>query len=180
MLKQAGLGSFSHASSRSLLDELEAKVQVAEVARPRLPRRLQSPEERAVKGSVPPQVKQEISEEDRRILSPSSKNTKWHRPKIITSRLLRRRYQNILVNSPILVVEQSDVTSSPSTPPSTSKSSPRLKDPFSFSVTQSAFAKGNPRQIPLANAEDCWWDAQERELGLQPASRSGKGKSKSN
>lgn len=180
MLKQAGLGRFNFAESKRLLAELEAKALVAEAARPRLPRRLQSPEERAAKGSVPPQVKQEVLEEDRRILSPSSKNTKWHRPKTITSRLLRRRYQNILSNSPILVVEQSDPTTAPAPLPSSSKTSPRpFKDPFSFSVTQSAFAKGDTRRIPLASAEDCWWDAQERELGLQPAARSGKGKSKS-
>ncbi|ORY66929.1 hypothetical protein BCR35DRAFT_334487 [Leucosporidium creatinivorum] len=178
MLKQAGLGSFNYASSKSLLEELEAKAQVAEASRPRLPRRLQSPEERATKGSVPPQVKHEVSEDERRILSPSYKNTKWHRPKTITSRLLRRRYQNILANSPILVVEPSDVISPTDTSAPTSQPAPRpSKDPFSFSVAQSAFAKGNTRQLPLASAEDCWWDLQERELGLQGAARSNKGKS---
>lgn len=164
MLKYVGLGTVDLAKGQRVLGELELKAQIAEGATPRLPRRLQSPEQRASKGVVPPRIKQEVADDQRRILSPSSKNSKWHLPKTLTPRLLRRRFQEILTNSPILVVEQQQLPSTSSSPSPTSsidKPRPAVKTPFTFSVAQSPFARGSVQRHPEMSAEDQWWEQQE-------------------
>lgn len=168
--KRAGLSKVNLESGRRVLAGLEAKSQVS--AKPLPPRRLQTLEQIRSSTPIPPQVRQKMDDDQRRIFSPSSKNSKWHRPKTVTSRLLRRRYQDILSKSPILVVEDRIDKSSPS-------SSPTASSGFSYSVTLSPFARGGLNLIPEASAEDLWWEQQEVELGMKSAPRSsGKSKSK--
>lgn len=158
MMKRTGLAKVALEQGRRKLAGLEEKSQVS--APPLPPRRLQTLEQLRAPSLPPPRIRQETDDAQRRVFSPSSKNSNWHRPKTITSRLLRRRYQQILGHSPILVVEEQASAPAAST-----------KLPFLFSVAQSPFAKGAPKRVPEASAEDQWWTQQGEEMSSGKAAR---------
>lgn len=184
VLERLGLGGVRLEEGRKVLEDLERKARVGEV--PRKPRRLQSRAERATKG---PTVKQGEGGKERkelRILSPSSKNSKWHLPKTLSPRLLRRRYQAILHDSPILVISES---SSPPPRPSSKKPSstsppiPQPSDPTAsptktttFVVRRSDGAKGGTAGMGIFSEEDRWWLAQDEVMfGRSKESKSRRG-----
>lgn len=89
-----------------------------------------------------------------RILSPSSKNTKWDLPKTVTSRLLRRIYQRILADSPVVSIS----IPSPTTPPKSPATLPNLKP--RIAIVRSRFAKGGQAGIAVLSEEEAWWAEQ--------------------
>ena len=140
VLNRVGLGGVDLAGGWQRLEELEAKASVPPESRPRVPRRLQTREERTTKGPTPSLASSTSTVRDLRILSPSSKNSKWHLPKTISPRLLRRRFALILDNSPIFVVDEQDK----------GKKS-------KFEVVKSSWAKGGASHVGVMGQEDLWW-----------------------
>ncbi|GAA5920013.1 hypothetical protein JCM1841_000377 [Sporobolomyces salmonicolor] len=108
-LQDAGLGEIKLQQGWKRLAELEEKASVPISAQPLPPKRLQTPSDRSSSHPVPVKAARErLDDVDRRVVSPSSKNTKWHRPKQITARLMRRQAAKLLQNAPIVVVHTPD------------------------------------------------------------------------
>ena len=176
VLRRLGLGGVRIEEGRAMLEALERRGRVGEGGLPRKPRRLQSREERGTKGPVAMEKGTKEGKE-RRIFSPSSKNSKWHLPKILTPRLLRRRYQAILHDSPILVISESPPRPLKK-PSSTGPSTPvpaNLAMTATFEVRRSDWAKGGMAGMGAMSEEDRWWLAQEEIMYGNKESKSRKG-----
>ncbi|KAL8277965.1 hypothetical protein RQP46_009597 [Phenoliferia psychrophenolica] len=141
VLQKAGVMGVDVEAGWRRLEELEGKARVPDDARPRVPRRLQTRDERTTKGptpfATPPKPQQERKVP--RILSPLANNTKWHLPKTLSPRLLRRRFAHVLDNSPILTVIE------------------RAQGPVGFEVSKSTWAKGGMGHVGAMSEEDLWW-----------------------
>lgn len=161
LLKEAGLAKVDLLRGRSMLTDLEDRASVREEEKPRPPRRLQTKEERSVKGPAPRtsavRPDDTIKFSERTVLQNSRKTTKWHRPKVQTARFLRRRYQKLLEQSPIVTVEQVDEA--------TAKKEKGKKDGVEgrvrFTVSRSPVAKGAVGRLAEMSEEDRWWIEQE-------------------
>ncbi|GAA6061259.1 hypothetical protein JCM10212_000700 [Sporobolomyces blumeae] len=99
-----GLEHVDLEKGRGRLDLLESKATVPRPARPLPPRRLQTAEQKQDR-HIPPQKasRPRLEDRDRRRSKPTSRNTKWHAPKQVTARLLRRRAAEMLDNAPVVV-----------------------------------------------------------------------------
>ncbi|GAA6008959.1 hypothetical protein JCM11491_003847 [Sporobolomyces phaffii] len=118
---------------------LERKATVPAHSRPLPPRRLQNREQRDHLHPVPVKTCRPIVEDvQRRTSSPTSRNTKWHNPKQITGRLLRRRASQALEIAPIVHVHVG-------------------RDQASYEVVRSQFAKGERGQFSQLSEEDYEW-----------------------
>ncbi|KAK4057877.1 hypothetical protein OIO90_001096 [Microbotryomycetes sp. JL221] len=107
-LRAAGLSGVQYDDGMQRLAELERKAVVAPHHRPRAPRRSQSKQERNdTKGTAPASIRQSKTDEDRRVFAPNFRAIKWGRPKTISNRLIRRRYQKVLEQAPIVAIEDS-------------------------------------------------------------------------
>ncbi|GAA5889702.1 hypothetical protein JCM8208_001103 [Rhodotorula glutinis] len=159
ILERVGLGGMREGVLRDgwrKLAELERKA-VGEAAdgaaapvRPLPPRRLQTPEQRAASHPSPPSRRAAQREPDAepRILSPSARATKWHRPKHVTARLLRRRAAEVLEHAPIVVVHV----------PTEGEGDERgAEGKVRFEVVRSDKAKGEKGRYREATAEEAWW-----------------------
>lgn len=185
-LKNVGLAKVDEVKGRERLERLEKLSQVVEV--PRAPKRLQSREERSIKGSKQFSINSTGDSSIRptpRILPPTYSNTKWNLPRIISPRLLRRQYQSILQNSPIFTIEET--TSSFKVTPSNSKVRAEEKltkldsrekveevSRVVFSVTRSEWAKEGTRGTSHLSAEDAWWLERDKANGISLVKKGGK------
>lgn len=158
-----GVGGRGEVGQLARLEEL-SRVPLDSV--PRKPRRLQSVEERETKGPTSTKAVP-VEKAPLRILSPSGNNSKWHLPKRITPRLLRRRYQAILDVSPIFVV--SDMTPSTSTGSATGEPAASAevesKDDLRMSVVKSPWTQNGLATMPELSVEDLWWIEQSKVSG---------------
>ncbi|GAA5927825.1 hypothetical protein JCM3775_006089 [Rhodotorula graminis] len=183
VLERAGLGGMREGLLRDgwrKLAELERKAvgeqadgEVAPV-RPLPPRRLQTPEQRAASHPPPLPPSRRIAEHEAdaepRILSPSARATKWHRPKHLTARLLRRRAAAVLEQAPIVVVHV------PAEGEGAAEGVGReAEGKVRFEVVRSDKAKGEKGQYRDMTSEETWW--QEWAASLTPA-KPGKGAKK--
>ncbi|GAA6046440.1 hypothetical protein JCM3770_004925 [Rhodotorula araucariae] len=147
LLERAGLGGMRRELLRRGWDrvrQLEGKAAGADVQRPLPPRRLQTPEQRAA--SHPPPSKGtacRVDDEQRRVFSPSSKHTKWHPPKEVTTRLLRRRAEEVLEQAPVVILHV----------PAEGDTKGRVR----FEVVRSEQAKGEKGRFREATDEEQWW-----------------------
>ncbi|GAA5900259.1 hypothetical protein JCM5296_003023 [Sporobolomyces johnsonii] len=159
-LEAAGLDEIKVQPGWNRLAQLEEKASVPLSAQPLPPKRLQTPSQRSSSHPVPAKTAHErLDDNDRRVSSPSSKNTKWHLPKQITARLLRRQAVKMLQDAPIVVVHAPDEGS---------KTAKGGKGPR-FEVVRSELAKGEPGRIPAMSAEDLWWH--ERDPAMQATTK---------
>ncbi|GAA5986666.1 hypothetical protein JCM10908_003850 [Rhodotorula pacifica] len=137
------------AQGRDRLAELVEKATAPTAWRGLPPRRLQTAEQRALRGSTastsaaPARAPPEL-----RVLKPSSANTKWHLPKSMTARLLHRRMQETLTQAPIVDVK---VTS-----PRKEGEAVAVK----YDVTRHEAAKGEKGRYRLQTPEERWWQEQ--------------------
>ncbi|KAK4702314.1 hypothetical protein P7C70_g3912, partial [Phenoliferia sp. Uapishka_3] len=161
ILEKAGLKGVDVAGGWEMLEELEKKARVPDEAKPRLPRRLQTMESKQTKGPAP-KASTTQAQSPPRILSPSSKNTKWHLPNTISDRLLRRRYAEILKESPVVVFTES-------------RGSGEEKK-TGFTVVNSPWAKGGVGHQGNMSEEDLWWLKMDEGLGGGDDKRKNKGK----
>ena len=143
VLEAAGIKGVDVSGGWARLEDLERRARGPDEHRPRAPRRLQSAELRSAKGPTP-SIRPPAREGPPRILEPSSKNTKWHLPKTLSNRLLRRRYAQIL-KAPVLVVAQRE----------------DAVDGVGFEVTKSTWGTGGGAEVGLMSEEDRWWLAQD-------------------
>ncbi|GAA5974578.1 hypothetical protein JCM5350_001202 [Sporobolomyces pararoseus] len=135
-----GLDGVNLESGQHRLDLLEAKAQVPKSSRPLPPKRLQSRDQRAQSYPAPTKVAPPtLQDAERRTFSPTSRNTKWHNPKQITSRLLRRRAIGSLEIAPIVNVNISD------------------RGKAGYEVKRSQFAKGEKGRFAQVSEEDLAW-----------------------
>ncbi|GAA5893206.1 uncharacterized protein JCM6883_007598 [Sporobolomyces salmoneus] len=125
---------------QSRLALLEAKARVPTSSRPLPPKRLQTLEQRSNRHPVPAKTARPIvRDSERRTSSPTSRNTKWHNPKQITGRLLRRRAAESLEIAPIVEVHVNG-----------------NKKP-TYEVARSRFAKSEKGNIARISEEDLHW-----------------------
>lgn len=184
LLVKAGLGGVAVEHGGPMLERLEELSKVPEENISRLPRRLQTFEQKSILGTqaVSP-AKNDSVKDGPRILSPSRSNTKWHLPKFVTPRFLRRRYQSLLFDSPIFNLNISEAIPITSSPPSShattilSKPAPSTQSKleegkFSYFVTRSKWAKGGIDHMGVLSGEDAWW------LTLEKERKEGQGKKK--
>lgn len=140
------------ASGRARLSELVEKAGAPASSGPLPPRRLQTPDQRAARkcrdeeDSLP----RSSSPESHilRVLKPSAANSKWHLPKSVTPRLLRRRMQESLAQAPIMEVKLA--------------SSQKEGDACTpkYSVVRHEAAKGEKGRYRLQTPEEGWWQEQ--------------------
>lgn len=182
MLEKAGLSPWTR-TGRARLDEMEAKTMAPLHSLPRLPRRLQSMEERArkVKSVSDDEATPFVRSPPPLILAPSSNTTKWRRPKHITPRLLRRRFQGLLYESPVVTISLSSPRGSPSDRrPSAAASLPSLVKPSDsnrravFSVSRSEHSTGGTGLMSNLSLEDLWWIDSNKEVEGKDKKRSKK------
>ena len=141
------------ASGRARLSELVAKADTPTSSGPLPPRRLQTPDQRATRkcrdkeDSLP----RSSSPESRvlRVLKPSAANSKWHLPKSVTPRLLRRRMQESLAQAPIMEIKLA----------SSQKEEGDACTP-KYSVVRHEAAKGEKGRYRLQTAKERWWQEQ--------------------
>ncbi|GAA5955119.1 hypothetical protein JCM3765_003200 [Sporobolomyces pararoseus] len=135
-----GLEGFNLESGQHRLGLLETKAQVPDSSRPLPPKRLQTLEQKAQSYPTPPKVfRPVVKDSERRTFSPTSRNTKWHNPKQITGRLLRRRAIGSLEIAPIVNVNISN------------------QGKASYEVRRSQFAKGEKGRFAQVSEEDLAW-----------------------
>lgn len=135
-----GMEYVSLEKGQARLALLENKATVPPPAQPLPPRRLQTAEQRATAHLVPPKTQRPVVKDaERRTFRPTSRNTKWHNPKQITARLLRRRAAETLEIAPIVKVNV------------TGKGRPR------YEVAKSDFAKGAKGRFAEIGEEDLRW-----------------------
>ncbi|BGP47197.1 hypothetical protein JCM10450v2_003049 [Rhodotorula kratochvilovae] len=147
LLDHAGLGGMREGLLRRGWDrvrQLEEKAAGGEAQRPLPPRRLQTPEQRTASHAPPTKrAAERVEDEQRRVFSPSSKHTKWHRPKQVTARLLRRRAAEVLEQAPAVVLHV----------PAEGDAKGKVR----FEVVRSEHAKGEKGRFREANDEEQWW-----------------------
>ena len=160
VLERVGLGGMREALLRDgwrKLAELERKAVggaadgAAEPVRPLPPRRLQTPEQRAAWHPRPPPRLASVREADvePRILSPSARATKWHRPKHVTARLLRRRAAEVLEQAPIVVVHVPAESGG--------EGGEGAQGKVRFEVVRSDKAKSEKGRYREQTPEETWW-----------------------
>ncbi|SCV70836.1 BQ2448_3598 [Microbotryum intermedium] len=199
VLKKVGLGSLGeHLQSLGMarFERLEDLTQVREEERPRRSRRLRGVlnqgrrtgvEAHALEGSTSPTptVKKEVSasqpqgSKKKRITTtttttiPGLSLAKWSTPKVLRPRLMRRRYEAVLENAPIVIVERvgsgskgnqvgrgegkggKKETKHPSEKSSASKAS---GNNVRIQIRLSDFAKSGKGGIGVMGEEDRWWN----------------------
>ncbi|GAA5837597.1 hypothetical protein JCM5353_003264 [Sporobolomyces roseus] len=120
---------------------LETKATVPLSSRPLPPKRLQTSEQRSTYRPAPSKTARPVlSDQHRRTFSPTSRNTKWHAPKQITGRLMRRRAAGMLENAPIVDANVKDGGKS-----------------VGYEVVRSKVAKGERGRFARVSDEDLWW-----------------------
>ncbi|GAA5937326.1 uncharacterized protein JCM15063_002872 [Sporobolomyces koalae] len=135
-----GLDELDLERGHDRLNQLETNATVPPSTAVLPPKRLQTLEQRSARHPVPPKLaKPVLGDPQRRVFSPSSRNTKWHSPKQITARFMRRRAAELLANSPIVEITVNEG-----------------KKPH-YEVVRSALAKGEKGRMTQASAEDLWW-----------------------
>lgn len=159
-LKAAQIGTLNLGRGVELLRELEGKARVPESDRPKPPRRLQTAEQRAAKSSSP-RTDRVMARDDSalRISIPSRNPSKWHLPKTLSPRHLRRRFQEVLTRTPILkVVDHAGKQEKPgqSTTDTPRKQSKLSKSRFEFKVSRSDARLDGLDRVPEAGAETMW------------------------
>lgn len=186
-ITKAGLEGTQVEHGRLMLERLEGLSKVPTENVSRLPRRLQTFEQKSTKAIQSISLdKKDAARDELRILSPSRSNTKWHLPKIVTPRLLRRRYQSLLFDSPIFNLNLNDSPSIP--PPSSSPDATTVSSnsapatplkpeegKFSYSVTRSKWAKGGIDRMGLLSEEDAWWLSMDNEKKRSQGKKKGEG-----
>lgn len=166
-LRAAQIGWIDMKKGQDSLLDLESKARVPANRQPRLPRRLQTADERAIKGPTPSSSTSiSCSSGDARVIPPSLNASKWHRPKILSTRLLRRRFQDVLSRSPILTVRDRGETVGASTKESqTSKKSSPSQNRFHFEVTLSEARLDGLERVPEVDQETLQWIQHEAGTG---------------
>lgn len=163
ILDAVGLDRVDHAQGQSRLAELEQKATVSVQRRPRVPRRLQSQTERATKGPAPIEVAKVCkTDSDRRVFSPSRKNSKWHNPKTVTPRLMRRQYARVLSKSPVVHVEDARGDTPSSKPAKATKQTKPFQVP-GFKISVGLSDKSGNGVLPLLSDEAKWWLERDRD-----------------
>lgn len=184
LLERVGLRGISEEALRAgwdKLDELERKATTAAEVPPHglplPPRRLQTPSQRAAAAhplpspsSSPPPRKP--APPQLRILPPSSHATKWHLPKHLTPRFMRRRAAALLEHAPVLVVHV----------PSAGGPERAEEERVRFEVRRSDRARGERGGVREATDEERWWlewGAQQQQQQQGASSQAGgKGKAR--
>ncbi|KAM0751218.1 hypothetical protein T439DRAFT_325367 [Meredithblackwellia eburnea MCA 4105] len=170
-LREIGLKRWEYEKGLERLGELERRAGVSVQGRPRAPKRSQPPLERLSRetgpgespheSQLPPQdspiFRDEKNRPDR--ILPPTKSTKWSLPKSLTPRLLRRRYQEILATSPVLVVGPKKGEDG---------------EERNMKVVLSEMAKGGIGLVSEMSEEDEWW--LERAAGEEEVKKGMKGK----
>jgi hypothetical protein len=154
LLEKAGLLARDNIGSARLW-ALEHRTQVSVTAVPNPPRRVQSFEERSAKSSLLHSNAPFFRSSPSLVLPPTSNATKWHLPKRVTPRLMRRRFQNLLYDAPIVTV--SLIASKPSRPDLSTAVASTDNSRAAFNVTRSEWAKGGIGLLSSLSAEDLWW-----------------------
>ncbi|KAM0788806.1 hypothetical protein ACM66B_002893 [Microbotryomycetes sp. NB124-2] len=160
VLKAAGLRRVRVATGQAMLAELERKASVPEQYLPRSPRRSRtmtsSDECKRSLGTAPPQEALRIDDSDRRVFAPSLHATKWSRPSTISSRLMRRQYQRLLEQVPVVTVQdQRAATSS-----SASSAEPAARKPFKIAginISVGTSNKHRGKNLPKLRDDELQW-----------------------
>lgn len=153
VLKEVGLSEYGVKEGQARLDQLELSAVPNPDSLPLPPKRLQTPSQRSLRGSA--STPRALSKDDPLILSPAANNSKWHRPKSITPRFMRRRAQDVLARSPIFLVEQQLGTGGAEV----SKGG-RVR----MSVTKSGVAKGGVEHLAQLGKDELGWMKLDEEL----------------
>lgn len=138
---------------RARLSELVEKANAPASSSPLPPRRLQSPDQRASRRSRDEEEALPRFASPRsdilRVLKPSAANSKWHLPKSVTPRLLRRRMQESLAQAPVMDVKLGS-------------SQKEGGDAYTskYNVVRHEAAKGEKGRYRLQTAEERWWQEQ--------------------
>jgi hypothetical protein len=141
------------ALGRARLAELVEKADAPASTGPLPPRRLQTPDQRATRRNRDEQAPVPRFTPPRsdvlRVLKPSAANSKWHLPKSVTARLLRRRMQESLAQAPIMEVKLAS-------------SQKEEGDGYTpkYNVVRHEAAKGEKGRYRLQTAEERWWQEQ--------------------
>ncbi|GAA5882034.1 hypothetical protein JCM16303_005571 [Sporobolomyces ruberrimus] len=137
-----GLEGVDLGKGQTRLDLLESKANVSLSSVPLPPKRLQSPQQRSQTHPQPLKLARPVLEDSlRRVFSPTSRNTKWHNPKQVTSRLLRRIAAETLAIAPMLKINVNE----------------NGKNKSSFEVVKSRFAKGEKGRFAEIEKEELEW-----------------------
>lgn len=136
------------------LDELVAKTWSPFDWDPLPPRRLQSPEDCL---PTPSGLIEQMSLGLRatgtpRVPRPALSNTKWHQPKTLTPRLLRRRMQEALAQAPVVSVKIAS--------PAAEGKAAGVK----YEVARHESAKGESGRWREQTDEEAWWQEQAAKL----------------
>ncbi|GAA5994115.1 uncharacterized protein JCM10292_001880 [Rhodotorula paludigena] len=165
LLRDAGLGSGLAEdlvrAGWSRLEQLERTATSKQVPLP--PRRLQTAEQRATKHAPPEKLAlPRIEDAQRRVLSPSARNSKWHNPKQLTARLLRRRAEAVLEEGPVVVVHVPAPSAAAEEQEGEKKAKvPSKKGGAGFEVKRSELAHGEKGRVREMTDEERWWHEQE-------------------
>lgn len=127
-------------------------------AGPLKPRRLQTAAERSLWANrrVATHSPGSLTAEDRhrRTTRPPLSNTKWHAPKTITPRLVRRRMQDALAQAPLLTVRLAEG----------SEADAGVAPTVRFDVARHPAAKGERGRFRRQNDEEAWWQQEAARL----------------
>lgn len=152
--------------NNGLLGALERQSQVAETNIPMKPRRLQTKTERNCPTHHPQKFATPAAPAHHNIERPYVGASKWERPKSTTSRSMRRKYQSLLNNSPILVVEKQavkvkttkQVTKGEEERKTQADVNGLMYKGMKFSVRRSDYVRGGTNVVAEMSEEDRAWN----------------------
>ncbi|GAA6041867.1 hypothetical protein JCM8097_004516 [Rhodosporidiobolus ruineniae] len=160
------------------LAALEAAAMLPDGQQPLPPRRLQTPSQRSPLHAPPQSTALPAKTDDeRRQFKPLASDTKWHNPKRVTARLLRRIAQGVAEKAVVLSLVLPDSPTSPSSScpagdstsssPSFSSASGKSSTPSAprWEVSLSRAARGGRQHFREMDAEEEWWYEQEEAAG---------------
>ncbi|GAA5855741.1 hypothetical protein JCM8547_001664 [Rhodosporidiobolus lusitaniae] len=163
---------------RNLLADLEASAALPASQQPFPPRRLQTREQRATRHHPPaslPLSKQDDSA--RRQFKPLNVDSKWHPPKHLTPRLLRRIAQGVADKAVTVTLSLPSSSSSDSATAETSKAKAAKGQPtgprWEVSVSEKAARSGLGRYREM-NDEEKWWFEEEEKARMASSASSGR------
>lgn len=128
---------------RRMLHRLEELSRVPVADRPLLPRRLRALTlHQDTTLTAPPQPHApKPTRRNPSIHPPQLRSSKWHNPKIVIPRLLRRRYAHLLHDAPVVTVTAANEAAGPAR----------------IGVVRSGWAKGGMERFSELGAEGEWW-----------------------
>ncbi|BGP15255.1 hypothetical protein JCM10213v2_003215 [Rhodosporidiobolus nylandii] len=157
------------------LAALNASAAASFAATPLPPRRLQTTEQRATSHPLPPPTREAAkTDEDRRQFKPRARDSKWHPPKAVTSRLLRRVRQGVgekavvvTLGLPPAMAVEAEAEKAAKKKKGGKAGAPK------WGVSLAGCARTGRERYREATAEDLWW-MEQAELAEKEAGKSKK------